>query len=848
MIRAFLTVVLTVLMLFASPVTAQEANSINYEQWNTIADRAEKLAADGDATNEALSQTRKTITEWRGRFQEGQNVNGDRIDSVRQQIDALGAAPAEGQTEDAEIAARREELNKQLSELQAPRLTAVEAFSRANTIIKSIDDVQVERQAVETARLLPSPLLPTSWTEAASTSVLMVKGFMDEIEDAGAQESVSAWQQLRPHLPKVLAYLIAAIVLLTYGRSRVNSLPSRLSARASDYSRAVVAFVTSLGQILIPMIGIYLMIRAIQETTFPSEWMTPVLDAVPVAAVIFFSGIWLANTLFPRHAIAYDTLQMTDGARTKSYRMTTTLSVLLAISHIAAKAILPPSGAYSRVGDPSNRIPLDIPDGAAAVFYFILIVLAGTALFRLGNALRTLTKREDASSLPYRHLVLSWAGTLTRIVVIIVFLLGAGGFINLANALLWPWIYTLALIAMVIVLQDFTADLFSMLKRGEEGAREGLVPLLIGILLIILAFPVFLVIWGARSAELAELWIRFQTGVTFGGIRLSPVSVLTLIILFSIGYMITRAVQGGLRNSVLPKTKLDAGGQNAVVSGIGYIGIFLAALWAITAAGINLSSLAILASALSVGIGFGLQNIVSNFVSGIILMVERPVSVGDWIEAGGQQGIVKRISVRSTMVETFDRTEVIVPNSDLISQPVTNWTRDNKAGRIIIPIGVAYGSDTRKVEGILREIIEDQPLVTIDPPPAVLFRAFGADSMDFEIRAILSDVSSGLGVTSEVLHQVADRFAKEGIEIPFAQRDIWLRNPEALKAGIEEGGAADVKADDKVKTDAPTKAGQDEAAPKSAEEFDKRYDQRLTFDGDGDGAGGSDADGDGGDR
>jgi potassium efflux system protein len=226
--------------------------------------------------------------------------------------------------------------------------------------------------------------------------------------------------------------------------------------------------------------------------------------------------------------------------------------------------------------------------------------------------------------------------------------------------------------------------------------------------------------------------------------------------------------------------------RDSVRTGVGYIGVAMAALLAISYAGLDFSSLAIVAGALSVGVGFGLQSVVNNFVSGLILLAERPIKLGDWIIVGGHEGIVRRISVRSTEIETFDRANVIVPNSMLISDMVKNWTLHNSTGRVPVPVHVHVGSDPEKVRDILLDVARQHPQVLSNPAPVVLFEDFGPSSLDFILFVYLVNVNRSFAVRTDLRIAILKAFRNNDVEIPYPQSDVHLRDLDWVKTAVSE--------------------------------------------------------------
>ncbi|MGH1369165.1 MAG: mechanosensitive ion channel family protein [Maritimibacter sp.] len=743
------------------------ANAPDYEAWAKVASRAEKAVDAARASDADLESLRAEMVTWREAFSTARGENTVPIKSLREQIAALGPEPADGAVESDSAATQRKALQGQLSLLETPVLAADIAFARANAIIEGIDGLLRSRQNDSFFTMGPSPAAPALWPAAFSDVVNTIQSVMRDFRALATSDVRRA--ELRQSAFPILFFSLIGFVLLLRGRAWIIKGGARLTARSKGPGKGVWTFAISIAQVGVPLLGLGALLIALYAAGFGDNRLQYIAIFVLFVGAGFIVARWIGARVFGQPESDWAVLNLAPATRIEGRFDAVILGIVYGVY-----------GALGKVAQAENYSAETI-----AVLNTPVVILGGVLVFRLGRLLLAYggqASEESEEVAGFTSRTVKIGARWLKIIGVVGPLLVLLGYGTLGEHLLFATMLSLALIGVLLALHVFYVDLFGLLmKRSTQDAQDALLPVLVSGVTLLLSVPVFALIWGVRATELSEIWARVGEGVSFGEGVIKPTDLLWMIVVFVIGYGATRLIQGMLKTTVLPKTKMDIGGRNAITAGIGYVGYFLAALFAVTAAGINLSSLAIVAGALSVGIGFGLQNIVSNFVSGIILLIERPISEGDWIEAGGQMGFVKDISVRSTRIETFDRTDVVVPNSDLISGVVTNYTRGNKIGRVIIPVGVAYGTDTRRVAAILLEIIKAHPLVVVNPEPAVLFTEFGADSLNFEVRAILSDVNFKLSVHSEINHEIARRFLEEDIEIPFAQRDVWLRNPEALR-------------------------------------------------------------------
>jgi small-conductance mechanosensitive channel len=734
------------------------------QQLTTFRGRVENDARD-DAR---LAELRIQAEEIVGQMQSASDAMKTRVEQIQARLSALGEPPAAGQPPEAPAVA--EERSRLLNERSQLNLIVNDAGNLSTSATQLANGITNLRRTLFAETLFRhTEVSGELFTEAG-------QAFVAEVGNFGATFGSwigFVWRFKQLQLFGALALSLGAGVLFLAAGYRIFGRFLRRNGHThpSYIKRLSVAFWSTVIQTM--SLAAFLATSYLLLDGF--NILRP--DVAPIVAN-FFGLIWFVTFVWK---LSYGVLAPGEPDW-RLVRITNKGARLLTIAVMVMAVI---NGLDYLLGAISEA--LDSPLVLTIVKSLIASVLIGSILIALSFVRPRLGEGEDADAAGQ-----AWPrvfSILLRVMGGLLILSDLVGYVGLARFASTQIVLTGAVVALiylgflsgkVISKQGAFKDTgigrrlaqrnrFNEVALDQSGLAAGLS---IYAFALLFGIPLILLTWGFQFADI-ESWIYgFFTEIRIGNVSISIIGILGGILLFGLGYVITGWIQKWVDGNVLARSQVDVGVRNSVKTGIGYLGVGLAVLVGVSAAGINLSSFALVASALSVGIGFGLQNIVSNFVSGLILLVERPFKVGDHVVTGATEGIVKRISVRATEIETFRKQSIIVPNSDLINSPVGNWTHRNKIGRSEVPVSVSYDTDAQRVMDILLELVDQIPEVLRNPEPHVEFLSFGPSALNFELRFHLADMGEGMRIRNNLRIAILKRFRQEGIEIPFPQQEI----------------------------------------------------------------------------
>jgi potassium efflux system protein len=726
-----------------------------------------------------------------------------RFDEINNRLSQIGAPPKEGQPPEVPLVAQeRGRLTAERSQISVVTGDVDTVMGGANRF--AADVTAMRRQLFAETLFRRTELSGTTFGDAATSLLQEMTGFCDAL----ASWATFVWKFKRiPFFTAVFLSLTAALVLL----SGAHRLFGRYFQRddtieAPPYiSRLSIAFWSTMVDTLCVAALLVLSYFFLSTFNVLRPDIAPVLSAFfGFTGLVYFVGR-VTNAVFAPSEPHWRLVKLSNrGARSLRW-------CLLAMAIVNGLDFV-----FNRISE-----AMGAPVVVTVAKSFVAALIVGAILIAASFGKPILARNGDPEA-PGRH----WPHGMAIILRVI----GGGliftamiGYVGLSRFIASQLIVTSAvlvtmylgvLLGKAVSSQDTfpetTAGFFlkERFNLGEVALDQAALIAGMGIYFLALftGIPLILMSWGFHIQDLELFAYRLFTEIHLGNIRISLVGIGVGVLLFAGGFLVTRWFQRWLDNNIMARSQVDTGVRNSVKTGIGYLGVTVAAVIAISAAGIDLSSFALVASALSVGIGFGLQNIVSNFVSGLILLVERPFKVGDWIVSGTSEGIVKRISVRATEIETFRKQSIIVPNSELINQSVGNWTHRNRLARSEIPISVSYDSDPQKVMDVLLELVQKIPKVLRNPEPHVEFVRFGPSSLDFEMRFYLADLSDGMPIRNNLRIAILERFRCEGIEMPAPTQEVHIRREPKRKALGEAIGEPNmvVEAVEPAKNDEPS--------------------------------------------
>lgn len=753
--------------------------------------RASEAIASGEASTAAFEVLREELAKLRPEARALADRARAAMQPFNAQLATLGPAPEGDAVEPHDVAVERAVIRDIIAALDSRARQADLAITRIDGLIADIDSLVRDRFAAQLATRGPSPIDVSDWPIAVREMGVAAFRVGEEVVDA-VNDPIGQ-REREERLPLLAVAVALALVLGLWLRKRLIAMLMKAAPEKAGRGRRVaVGAMIAATRLLLPAASLAMIYFGLRYSGIMGPKGTEILGFAAAGASLLIGAQGIAWAYYSPSNPRFRLSRLDDAQALRAVWLAVALGAVLCVDFVLVRG----GEQFDFSADTLSVLNLGVLAFGAVFMWGLAGLVRPAADTKAADkvdadsiAAYAPPPEDDDPSLIGRRMMLLGSVAM-RVAAVAAVLLSLGGYYAASRYVFFPTTMTLGLLASGMLVFIMIRDGVDAYLSDEDAAghppgeeKSGglrLLPILAGFLITLALIPQLALIWGARQADLVEGWNTISSGFQMGDVRLSPVDFLTFALVFISVYTVSRLFQTVLRKSVLPNTRLDSGARNAVASFVGYAGFAIAAIASVSAAGLDLSSLAIVAGALSVGIGFGLQNVVNNFVSGIILLIERPIKVGDWIVVGGTHGTVRKISVRATEIETFDRSTLIVPNGDLISSSVMNMTHGNNVGRAIIPVGVAYGTDVEAVRKILSDVSTTHPAVLRYPAPQVLFMEFGADSLNFEIRAILRDVGQALAVKSHMNFEIEREFREAGIEIPFAQRDLHIRNPEGL--------------------------------------------------------------------
>jgi small-conductance mechanosensitive channel len=711
-------------------------------------------ATRGVASDQALADVAARVAPLRDQLRGEIEALEPRLAQVDIRLKQLGEPPpATAPPEDPALAAERKRLTAERGELDAAlkqaRLLALRANQLNDRINQRRRTLLAGRLFVRSAGLLDAAF----WREAAVGA---------RAEAAAARDLLrSAWDFGRDKIGTVallaITLLIAACAAAVMWLAR--AWRRRLVARPAEtrFARALAALIVLASVTVIAPSVLVAVVVAFESLGVVTGTLAGLGYGIAAAVVVARFGRAAALALFAPGEPGRRLVGFHDEA-----------AGILA-DHLTWAARLLGLAVVCNVVFRATAAPVAPAAAVSALMSLSIAAVAGHLIARAPDP-------RGGARLPALQPVL-WLFIATVVVALVAGYIGLAAFVAgrfVAALALVCALYVVLTFADALLTEELTGDTragraisaaFGVSPRGLELSGT-LLSAAVRILIVLVALPTALGPWSLFATDALDFIRQVAAGVRIAGITISLGAILTAFVWLVVGVLVARAAQRWLETRVMPRTGIDPSLQQSAATLIGWTLLAAAIALALAQLGIEGRQIALVAGALSVGIGFGLQPVVSNFVSGIILLAERPIRVGDWVVVKSEEGIVRRISMRATEIETFDRASVIIPNSEFITGAVKNLTHSDTMGRVTVKLRVAFDSDVEAVRDILVSCAGDHPQVLQTPPPRVYLIAFGDIGLELELRFIVVNVNYSLTVKSEIQMVILQRLRAAGIKIP----------------------------------------------------------------------------------